>query len=468
MVQLKSLALLAAVITAVTAQNCQRPNPQYPLLTHPDWTGAVLVNNVKTPRGLAVDSRNNLLVVESKVGVKAFTINANGCITKTKTVLTEPTLNHAVTVSVDGKYLFVSSNKRAWRYDYDATTQTASNRRVIITFESDIGHITRTMLNPARYPHLLIVGVGSDGDLDYPSYYPTSGRSDVRIFDLRRIPSGGYQYLQGRLFGYGLRNEVGIDSDAKGQIWSVENSSDEIYRKDGDEIFDVSETNPAEKLHKLGNPTSPKAGWYGYPYCFTVYDPTPFPHDRRYRPGDQFVQEPGSTVAGVRTTDRLCRNVTQPAVIFPAHNAPLDLKFSPVDTNAYVALHGSNPLHREPGSGYKVVYVPGHYRRNSDSWIPDISLPSTKQYTDLLFNSAETNCHGFVKPGCFRPVALAWDRLHPKRLYVTSDYTGEIFVVTYRKSVGTCAGRKAVCGRGRTCCPGLECVQEGYGSSKCL
>ncbi|KAJ3033542.1 hypothetical protein HDV00_006077 [Rhizophlyctis rosea] len=439
----RALAILAAIAVSVNAQGCTRPAPLYPLHTHKGWAASVLLRNVNVPRGLEVDSHNNLLAVLSGAGVTAYTVNEHGCVTKTKQVITESTLNHAIALSVDGRTLFVSSTAHVWKYDYDPSTATASNRQIIVNVESQIGHITRSLLNLKHHPHVLVVTVGSQGDLDFPSFQPTSGRADARLFDLRHIPSDGYAYTSGQLLGYGLRNEVGIAEDRKGTLWGVENSSDEIYRQVGDTKYDVSNINPGEKLNKLGNPSDlrhRRAGWYGYPYCFTVYDPQPFPHDRSYKRGDQFVESPGKTVAGVLTTDSLCNNVTKPTQVFPAHNAPLDLKFSPHDTNAYVALHGSNPLHRNPGSGYKVVYLPGHYRHGADSWEPNVRLPSTrKAYVDLLFNADEKKCHGFVSPSpCFRPVAMAWDRLHPKRLYVSSDGTNEIFVVTF---TGKCSDK---------------------------
>ena len=85
------------------------------------------------------------------------------------------------------------------------------------------GHVTRTLLFSRKYPDLLVVAVGSDGNLDMPSFSASSGRAQIRVFDLRTLPTSGASITStyGKVLGYGLRNDVGIGEDRAGIIHSI-------------------------------------------------------------------------------------------------------------------------------------------------------------------------------------------------------------------------------------------------------
>jgi len=106
-------------------------------------------------------------------------------------------------------------------------------------------HTTRTLhISPLR-PNLLLVSRGSNGNIDPSAVATTSGHSQVKVFDLNRVPHGGYDYtVDGEILAYGVRNEVGITTDSTGHAWGVLNSADDVLRNG----TNISKDNPAEEL----------------------------------------------------------------------------------------------------------------------------------------------------------------------------------------------------------------------------
>lgn len=75
-------------------------------------------------------------------------------------------------------------------------------------------HTTRTLLIGAHAPNLLVVSHGSNENLDMASLNPGTARAIVKVFDLSKLPSAGYNYASGGYnMGYGLRNDIGITFD---------------------------------------------------------------------------------------------------------------------------------------------------------------------------------------------------------------------------------------------------------------
>jgi len=85
------------------------------------------------------------------------------------------------------------------------------------------GHNTRTLLFSKKYPDLIAVSVGSDGNLDMPAFTAGTGRATIRVFDLRTLPSSGASITStyGKVLGYGIRNDVGIAEDRGGIMHSI-------------------------------------------------------------------------------------------------------------------------------------------------------------------------------------------------------------------------------------------------------
>lgn len=80
--------------------------------------------------------------------------------------------------------------------------------------------LARTLLIPKAQPDVLLVQVGSDGNLDAGAAQASSGRSQIRIFKLADIDKGSKVYTSGSLLGYGIRNNAAIAEDGHGGIVS--------------------------------------------------------------------------------------------------------------------------------------------------------------------------------------------------------------------------------------------------------
>lgn len=190
-----------------------------------------------------------------------------------------------------------------------------------------------------KQPGILVVARGSDGNIDLDTTQVGSGKSQIRAFDLNNLTatSKAYDYAtQGRILGWGLRNSVGVaEEPTEGGIYSVENSSDEMER-DG---VDIHQNNPGEEMNYhgfLNGSTENQGGNYGYPYCFAAWN-TNIPNNGSIRVGSQFA-----LVQDATGNDTFCReDRVAPRLVFQAHMAPLDIKFLPNGTEAYVSFHGS-------------------------------------------------------------------------------------------------------------------------------
>jgi glucose/arabinose dehydrogenase len=212
------------------------------------FTWDIIATNQTIARGIIFDSQGRLLVVQSGTGIVALSLSNDSCatITETNTVLQNTSLNHGIEFSPDGKTLFASSSDIAWSWDYNADSASVSNPRLIVTGMGGTSHSTRTLHISPLHPNLLIVSRGSDGNIDASAATTTSGHSQVKVFDLGKVPDGGYQYASdGGILAYGVRNEVGVTTDLYGHVWGVENSADELERNG----TSISKDNPAEELN---------------------------------------------------------------------------------------------------------------------------------------------------------------------------------------------------------------------------
>ena len=58
---------------------------------------------------------------------------------------------------------------------------------------------------------------------------PSFGTAQIRRYALNNIPLGGYNWTDGELVAWGMRNAVGIAVTPDGsKLWTVENSADDI------------------------------------------------------------------------------------------------------------------------------------------------------------------------------------------------------------------------------------------------
>jgi glucose/arabinose dehydrogenase len=214
----------------------------------------IISTNLSTPRDITFDSRGRLLVIESGTGITALTLSNDSCstVTSSTSLLSNSSLNHGIEFSPDGKTLYASSTDTAWAWDYNPDDASISNPRIIVAGMGGTTHSTRTLHISPLHPNLLVISRGSDGNIDASAASVTSGHSQVKVFDLTNIPSGGYDYASdGGILAFGVRNEVGVTSDAMGHIWGVMNSADDLTRNGTDIVTD----NPAEELHYCTRPS---------------------------------------------------------------------------------------------------------------------------------------------------------------------------------------------------------------------
>lgn len=208
-------------------------------------------------------------------------------------------------------------------------------------------HTTRTLLLSKKQPGTLLVSRGSQSNEDDDARELSSGHSQIRSFDLTKDSSSSpYDFLDGHVVGWGLRNSVGVTEHSDGGLWSVENSVDELHRKGKD----IHANNPAEELNYHGTIDKPdsddQGGNYGYPVCYAIWSTDNFPDVGSLTVADQF---PDDDAPGNVTDDACNSEYVAPRLAFQAHTAPLDIKFDSKGEYAYITFHGSCKfLHQKP------------------------------------------------------------------------------------------------------------------------
>ncbi|KAH8686163.1 soluble quino protein glucose/sorbosone dehydrogenase [Tricladium varicosporioides] len=379
------------------------------------YTAKVVANGLKTPREIIFDPKGNLLVIEQGGGgIKLITLTDNGgtdvCQASAKTLVADRALNHGLEITPDGKWLFASSVASVFAWPYDAAAGTVGTKKTVVTGMSISGpyHLTRTLRIPPMNPDVILVQRGSDGNIDSAQTATSGGRSQTRIFNIESILATGVDFQSGKLLGWGLRNSVGWGQDpTTGAIWSVENSADDI-KKGGK---DVHTNNPAEELnyHGLLNDTSSAefGSNYGYPSCFSVWETSSL--------GSKVGQQVSIDASVGASTDADCAKKTAPRLVFPAHTAPLDIKFKKDGSAAFVTFHGS--WDRSPPDGYRLSKI------EFKNGMPVQPSTSTSAAINIMQNGAMGSCPN----SCFRPTGLAWDS--KDRLFMSSDTTNEIFII---------------------------------------
>ncbi|HEV7780010.1 MAG TPA: PQQ-dependent sugar dehydrogenase [Chitinophagaceae bacterium] len=211
-------------------------------------------------------------------------------------------------IAVQGKFLYLCSNRELKRYTINPDN-TLKDTMAIFTDLPDGGqHGNRTM---AFGPDgKLYLSVGSDCN-DCNESNPEHATMLVINLDSNSR----------KIYARGLRNTIGFDWHPQTkELWGADNGTD--WR--GDEI-------PPEELNKII-----KDGNYGWPLIFGKQQVDPTREDPA-----------GSTKAAYAKT-------TQPSVMeFPAHSAPINLKF--LGNDALVSWHGS--WNKTNPDGFKVQRI---------------------------------------------------------------------------------------------------------------
>lgn len=186
-----------------------------------------IAGGLRGVRTIVWDPLGHMLVSEAGKGISVHTFGADGCISKSTTLISNAQLNHGLAITPDGKTVYASSERQAWSWTYDPETMTVSNQKVVVTGMDSGIHSTRNLLVSPKDPNMVMLQVGSNANLDYQSADKATGRAIIKIFDMSKAPASGYNYKTGgEVFGYGLRNEIGFTADPNGHVWGVENSGD--------------------------------------------------------------------------------------------------------------------------------------------------------------------------------------------------------------------------------------------------
>lgn len=423
-----SIAFLV-LVSSVFAQSSCGPSPsgkvQPSVASGYRWQ--VVATGLNDPRGLAFDSNGNLLVVEAGKGyVTSITLDesSDGCVSVKSTAhITDATgLNHGIAVSEDGKTLYASNTSDAMSWAYDAGSGKTSDQKTLVTNMTGTDHSTRTLLLSKFVPGTLLVSFGSMSNLDLAATEINAGPASVKAFDLNNWTSTYTYQDHGLLLGWGLRNDVGVaEHPVSGGIWTVENSADQITR-DG---VDVHADNPAEELNFLGYLNGTKSANqgsnFGYPWCFSAFDPSVLPDNADIKVGTQFAINESPTLDNENKTDAFCATLTQSRLVFHAHMAPLDIKFNNSGTQGWITFHGS--WNSPQPVGYKLSVV--EFDAQGE---PVDQLTSTTAATDIFTNMDNSVC----PDDCFRPATMALDT--QGRIFMSSDSTGEIYMIAADKS----------------------------------
>ncbi|KAI1108997.1 soluble quino protein glucose/sorbosone dehydrogenase [Nemania sp. NC0429] len=412
----------AAVRPLPTPTSCAGvSNMRFPGTVASGWSVMKIAGGLKGPRTIVFDNNGNMLVSEAGKGISVHTFGDNGCINSTKALISNVQLNHGLSLTPDGTTLYASGERSVWSWTYDVNTRAVSAQKTVITGMDSGIHSSRNVMVVKAQPNQVLVQVGSNANLDMQSAQTATGRAIIKIFDMSKVPAAGYNYkTQGEVFAYGLRNEIGFVQDPNGIVWGVENSGDDFRFNNQD----IHQDNPAEKLNNLGDPLTSRNAWYGYPTCFSVWSPQPFPG---LKTGSQFMLAAGN---GVNSHADCATKTKAPRLTFMAHSAPIWNTFDANATNMYVTFHGS--WDRQPPTGFKVVEVP--FTRLADgSYDPVAPADSQTGYRDIFSAPDPTKCtaNGLTQSNCIRLTASTWDPAG-RGLFVGSDNAseGEIYLLS--------------------------------------
>lgn len=99
-----------------------------------------------------------------------------------------------MTLSTDGKTLFASDPTAAYSWVYDPFTGTAEHNATVVTGMNTDDHTTRTLLISEKVKNTLLVSRGSTSNIDPLASNISTGHSQIKAFDLGRLPASGYQF----------------------------------------------------------------------------------------------------------------------------------------------------------------------------------------------------------------------------------------------------------------------------------
>ncbi|KAL8382055.1 hypothetical protein RB595_006032 [Gaeumannomyces hyphopodioides] len=432
-----AMAVAMCSTLAIAQTSCRNVlAPAYkPPVVAAGWQAQIVASGMQKPRTLEFDSAGGLLVLDAGRGVFRLTFKDNGgtCleVDQTTMVVNNTALNHGMALSADGRALYASTVQSVFRWAYDAGSgRVAGGSQEVVTNMRNNAQTTRTLLMSRRAGGQLIVTRGSSAELDPAALDIGSGLSQIRAFDTTSLgPDSGPMDFgsKGRRLGWGLRNSVAVaEHPTTGGIYSMDNTADGIVR----EGVDVSFWNPGDELNfhgYLNGSTEHQGGNYGYPTCFAVRNTTTIPNSGNLKVGDQF----GANTDSSNSDEACVANYTAPRLTFPAHYAPMDIKFNQDGSTAYLSFRGS--LNKSNPVGYLVAAVDF----DKDRGEPIAERTSVTSLKPIISNDLVGQGHT-CPDTCMRPVGMNWDSRG--RLWVAADSTGEIYVLESQSGTPTGSG----------------------------
>lgn len=106
-------------------------------------------------------------------------------------------------LSTDGKTLFASDPSAAYSWTYDSCTGTAEHQTTVVSGMNTDDHTTRTLIISEKLENTLLISRGSTSNIDPLASNISTGHSQIKAFDLRKLPTDGYQFdTDGLRLGY--------------------------------------------------------------------------------------------------------------------------------------------------------------------------------------------------------------------------------------------------------------------------
>lgn len=283
------------------------------------FTAHVIFSNLTTPRGITIDSSQNILVVERGLGVTAFSPSLTLAGWDRTVVIQNTLLTQGI--QVDGEKLYVSTAGDVLLYNYNSDTKSVSSSTPVTLITGVppdgggvklLNHICLLIINIIDLTtHTLqlekdaldrtiaiLVASGPLTNIDITARDPASGRSQVRRFVL--LNATPQEWSSGQIIAFGIRNPAGI---AFPQSAAPGTSSREVYVvENGASIDNVTgltaafvNDNPADELELVSFDTAVSTAFpesFGFPDCTTLWNPQADPiGDPQFldkKRGDQF------------------------------------------------------------------------------------------------------------------------------------------------------------------------------------
>ena len=285
--------------------------PKIQVTTQPDFCVGIVADGFKFPRGILPLANGDLITVDMGAWMEnrgsVWLLNKDHATYKKIPLLQKLDRPNSIALGPDG-LVYVGTVKRIFRFDPRNPTQTVTD---VIGGKSSVAELPGTgrhLLTSMTFDRRgdMYVNVGSKTDhCEQESGSAPTGKTcpeaegpeptgSIRKYEMQ-WPSGTVKRWS--VYARGLRNSMALAiHPLSGELWQGENSRDAIQLampelKNDDEL-------PHDELNLIRSGAN-----YGWPYCFD---------DNRASPEFKTVG---------------CSRFSRPAVLLPAHAAPLGMTF---------------------------------------------------------------------------------------------------------------------------------------------